>query len=134
MLDSILVAAKEYIDGAVVKNKEVPKEQSSAVSNVIFNTVSNSLKTQMGNSKTGINTSQLGNLLGKGNNNSLADGMSKSVVEALIKNAGMKPGIAQNIVAAILPGLISTVLAKKMGGNSPLGNIAGGLLGSVLKK
>ena len=134
MLDSILGTAKDYIDSAVVKNKEVPKEQNSVVSDVIFNTVSKSLKTQMGDTKSGVNLSQLGSLLGGGKNNSFVDGMTKSVVDALIKKAGMKTGTAQNVVAAILPGLINTVLAKKLGGSSPLGNIAGGILGNILKK
>ena len=134
MLDSILGAAKEYIDSAVVKNKEVPKEQNSVVSDVIFKTVSKSLTTQLENSKSGVNVSQLGSLLGGGSNNSFVENMTKSVVDALVKKAGIKSGIAQNIVAAILPGLISMVLSKKLGGNSPLGNIAGGLLGNILKK
>ena len=135
MLESILGTAKDYIENAVSKNKEIPKEQNSVVSDVIFNTVSKSLKTQTGGSNSGINISQLGSLLGGGNNNSFVEGMTKSVVDALIKKTGMKSGIAQNVAATILPGLINTVLAKKMsGGNSPLGNIAGGLLSSVFKK
>ena len=136
MSDSISGAVKNYINEAVIRNKEVPKEQNSVVSDVIFNTVSKSLTTQMGNSKSGINISQSGSLLGGGNNNSFADSMKKSVADALVKNAGMKSGIAQSVVAAILPGLISTVLTGKPGGNSssPLGNIAGGILGNMLKK
>ena len=135
MLEAILGKAKDYIENAVIKNKEVPKEQNSVVSNVIFNTVSKSLLTQMGGSNSGVNISQLGSLLGGGNNNSFVDGMTKSVVDALVKNTGLKSGIAQSVAAAVIPGLIKTVLAKKMGGgNSPLGNIAGGLLGSMFKK
>ena len=135
MLDSILGAAKEYIGNAVVKNKEVPKEQNSLVSDVIFDTVSKSLKTQLGDTKSGFNISQLGSLLGGGGaNSSFVNSMTKSVTDALIKKAGMKSGIAQNVVAAILPGLISTVLAKKLGGSGSLGNVSGGLLGNILKK
>ena len=136
MLDSILGTAKSYINEAVIKNKEVPKEQNSAVSDVIFNAVSKNLTTQLGNSKSGINISQLGNLLGGGNSNSFADSMKKSAIDALVKNAGMKSGIAQSVAATIVPGLINTILSKKSGGisSSPLGNIAGGVLGNILKK
>ena len=134
MLESILGTAKDYIENAVSKNKEIPKEQNSIVSDVIFNTVSKSLKTQTGGSNSSINISQLGNLLG-GGNNSFVDGMTKSVVDALVKKTGMKSGIAQNVAAAILPGLVKTVLTKKMSGeNSSLGDIAGGLLGNIFKK
>ena len=135
MLEAILGTAKDYVENAVIKNKEVPKEQNSVVSDVIFNTVSKSLKTQTGGSNSGINISQLGSLLGGGGaNSSFVNSMTKSVTDALIKKAGMKSGIAQNVVAAILPGLISTVLAKKLGGSGSLGNVAGGLLGNILKK
>ena len=131
MLEAILGTAKDYIENAVIKNKEIPKELNVVVSEVIFNTVSKSLKAQMGDSNSGFNISQLG----RGNNNSFVDGMTESVVDALVKKTRMKSGIAQNVAAAILPGLIKTVLAKKVsGGNSPLGNIAGDLLGSMFKK
>jgi len=133
MLESILGTAKEYIDNAVSKNKEVPKGQNAAVSDVFFNTVSKSLTTQLGNSKSGFDISQLGSLLGGGKNNSFVDSMSKTVVDALVKKVGLKAGIAQNVVSAILPGLVSTVLAKKTGSSSPIGNIAGGLLGNILR-
>ena len=135
MLDSILGTAKDYINNAVVKNKEVPTEQNSVVSDVIYSAVSKSLTTQMGNSKSGANLSQLSSLLG-GSNNSVVDSMKKSVIDALVKKAGMKSGIAQSVVASILPGLMNTVLANKTGKNSssPLGNIAGGLLSNMLKK
>jgi hypothetical protein len=151
-LDSILGTAKDYIQKEVGKNANVPKAQSSVVSDVIFGAVSKSLTSQLGGSSKsggGIDLSKLGGLLGGGSSSgsggllggllgggsssgssSLLDTLSKSVVDALMKKAGMKSGVAQSIVSAILPGLISN-LTKNIGGGN-LGNVAGGLLGGLL--
>jgi len=134
MLESILGTAKDYIQKEVGKNTNVPKGQNTVVSDVIFNTVSSSLKKQAGgNAKTGggLNLSQLGGLLGGGGNNSFLSTTSKSVVNALVKKTGMQPAVAQGIVASILPGLISAI-TKKIGGGGLLGNVTGGLLGGLL--
>ena len=140
MLDSILSSAKGYIQDSVAKNTSVPKQQSSVVSDVIFGTVSKSLQSQLGGGAKagstggagGINLSMLGGLLGGGGkNSSFLDGMSKSVVDALVKKTGMKSPVAQALAASILPGLISS-LTKNMGGGGALGNVAGGLLGNLL--
>ena len=136
MLDSILSTAKDYIQKEVGKNTNVPKQQSSVVSDVIFNTVSSSLTKQLGGSAKsggGIDLSMLGGLLGGGKNTNFLDGMSKSVVDALVKKTGMKSPVAQSIAASILPGLISMV-TKKIGGGGALGNVAGGLLGNLFGK
>ena len=137
MLDSILSTAKDYIQKEVGKNANVPKQQSSVVSDVIFNTVSSSLKKQMGGTSKsttggGIDLSMLGGLLGGGKNSNFLDGMSKSVVDALVKKTGMKSPVAQSIASSILPGLISAI-TKKAGGGA-LGNVAGGLLGNLFGK
>ena len=149
MLESILGTAKDYIQDAVVNHKSVPTQQHSVVSDVIFDTVSSGVKNELGgNAKSGggINLSQLGSLLGGGNllgggkNSNFLSGMSKSIVDALVKKTGMTSTVAQSVVSAILPGLIST-LTKKIGGGAlsgggggSLGNVAGGLLGGLLGK
>jgi len=177
MLDSILDSAKDYIGKAVDKNKDVPKAQNTAVKDAIFNTVSSSLTKQAG-SKSGLDLSQLGSLLGgatktdssskttkttktsktastASTSNSLVDSMTKSVVDALTKKVGINSDVAQNLASSIIPGLISSVVAKKLsggsggsggssqlgkvagsvlGGNNQLGNVAGNVLGNLLKK
>jgi hypothetical protein len=134
MLESILNTAKGYIASEVGKNANVPKQQSSAVSDVIFNTVSSSLQSQLGGSKSGgFDISQLSSLLGGGGGNSaFVNSLSKSVVDALVKKAGLQSGIAQSIASAIIPGLISS-LTKQSGGGNMLGSLAGGLLGKFGK-
>ena len=142
MLDSILSTAKDYIQKEVGKNTNVPKQQSSVVSDVIFNTVSSSLTKQLGGTSKsggGIDLSKLGGLLGGGGgktDSGFLGTLSTSVVNALVKKTGMQSTIAQSIASAILPGLISTITKKIGGGNlgnlGNLGNVAGGLLGGLL--
>ncbi|GHV56263.1 hypothetical protein FACS1894182_02460 [Bacteroidia bacterium] len=135
MLDSILNTAKDYIQKEVVNNAAIPNHQNAAVSDVIFNTLSSSLKSHLGSSGSGsgFDLSQLGSLLGGGNNSGFLKNMQGTVVDALVKKIGLNPQVAQSIVSAILPGVISAV-TKNMGGSAGggvLGNLAGGLLGSL---
>ena len=134
-LDSILGVAKDYIQDSVVKNANVPKQQHAAVSDVIFNSVSKNLTSQLGGgSKSGFDLSKLGGLLGGGSGTSgILDSLSKPIIADLVKKTGMKSGVAQNVVSSILPGLLGT-LTKKIGGGGVLGNVAGGLLGNLLGK
>ncbi|GHT03591.1 hypothetical protein FACS189440_06620 [Bacteroidia bacterium] len=134
MLDTILNTAKDYIQSAVANNAEVPNHQNSSVSNTILSTLGSSLQSHLGgqSSGSGLNLSQLGNLLGGGNNSNFYNNTHSSVVDSLIQKTGLNPQVAHNVASAVLPGVVSAITSK-LGANAT-GNAAGGILGNLLGK
>jgi hypothetical protein len=131
MLDSILNTAKDYIQGAVASNAQIPSHQSSSVTDTILNTLGNSLQSHLGQSSgSGVNLSQLGNLLGGGNNSGFYNNTHSSVVDSLIQKTGLNPQVAHSVASAVLPGVVSAI-TNKLGANAT-GSTAGGILGNLL--
>jgi hypothetical protein len=124
MLDSILNAAKGYVEDAVTNHPSVPSHQNASVSDAIVGALKNHLGgqtsgsgfdiSQLGNLLSGSGGGSLlnaaGNLLGSGNSNTSS--LQNSVVDAVVKKTGLNPQIAQSVASAVLPGVVSALTKK----------------------
>ena len=125
MLDNILNVAKDYLEGAVADNAKIPANKKKSVSDTILSSLGGSVQGQLGKN---FDIGQLAGLLMGGNKSDFYKSTQKSISDALVKKTGLDPKLAQGIVSSVLPGLMKAI-TKKSGGN-----IAGGLLGSLLSK
>ena len=125
MLDNILSVAKDYLEVAVADNAKIPANKKKSVSDTILSSLGSSMQGQLGKD---FDIGQVASLLMGGNKSDFYKSTQKSISDALVKKAGLDPKIAQSLVSAVLPGLMSAI-TKKSGGN-----LAGGLLKGLLGK
>lgn len=104
MLDNILNVVKEVATSAVNKNSDVPAEKKDLVVNTATDSIASGLMDNIGDIA--------GLLGGGGGSNAIMDTIQKTVVSSLMKKAGLNSGIAENLVSAILPSVISALSGK----------------------
>ncbi|GHT75831.1 hypothetical protein AGMMS50262_12350 [Bacteroidia bacterium] len=125
MLDNILNVAKEYLQEAVANNAQVPAKQQKSVTDSILSGLESSVTGQLGKN---FDIGSLVGLFTGGQQSDFYKDTHSSILDTLVQKTGLNPGVAQSIVSAVLPGLISAI-TKKEGSN-----LAGGLLGNLLGK
>ena len=111
MFEQLLNLVKEQAGSAIINNPAVPNEKNDAVCETATNSIIDKLKDMVGNG--GIES--LTNMLSSGSNvasHPAVSNISSGVVGDLMKKFGFDSPVAENIVAQLIPTVISKFTSK----------------------
>lgn len=120
MLDDILNIVKDVATDTISKNADVPTDKKDLLVETSTDAISNAFTS---------NISQLTDLFsGGGVSSSIMDSIKGLVVDSLVKKVGINSTLANTLVSAMLPAIISAVSGKAGSDSSfDLGSLLGSL-------
>jgi len=140
MFDQLLDLVKEHAGSAIINNPAVPNEQNDAVCETATNSIIDKLKGMVGSG----GADALSGLLGGGNvaNHPAMSNITSGVAQDLMHKFGFDGSTAGNIVAQLIPTVMSKLAGKtndpndnsfSMGGilESLAGGSGGGIMGMI---
>jgi hypothetical protein len=134
MLEQLMGLIQDHSQDAIVKNPAIPNQHNSDAMQTVLQSVMGGLQ----NEAQGGNVSGLMGLLsgqsGQGGslmNNPIVAGIAQNAIGSLMEKFGLSNSAAGNIIAQVLPGVLSSMISKT---SNPSDNSMdfGGIMGSLL--
>ncbi len=128
---------QDHSQEAIVKNPAVPNQQNSEVMQTLMGSIMGGMQqeAQSGN-VSGLMGLLSGNAATQGSsglmNNPIVAGIASNAIKSIMEKFGMSNSTAGNIVASVLPGVLSSFINKTSNPNDnslDFNSILGGLLG-----
>ena len=134
MLEQLMGLIQDQSQDAIVKNPAIPNEHNADALQAILGAVTGGLQNQ---AQSG-NISGLMGLLsgnsGTGNNlmnNPIVSGIAQNAIGSLMEKFGLSNNAAANIIALVLPGVLTSMISKTSNPNDDSLDF-GGIMGSLL--
>ncbi len=134
MLEQLMGLIQDQSQDAIVKNPAIPNEHNTDAMQAILSAVTGGLQNQ---AQSG-NISGLMGLLsgnsGTGNNlmnNPIVSGIAQNAIGSLMEKFGLSNSAAANIIAQVLPGVLTSMISKTSNPNDNSMDF-GGIMGSLL--
>jgi len=134
MLEQLMGLIQDQSQDAIVKNPAIPNEHNADAMQAILGAVTGGLQNQ---AQSG-NISGLMGLLsgnsGTGNNlmnNPIVSGIAQNAIGSLMEKFGLSNNAAANIIALVLPGVLTSMISKTSNPNDDSLDF-GGIMGSLL--
>ena len=137
MLEQLMGLIQDHSQEAIVQNPAVPNNQNNEVMQTLMGSIMGGMQQQ---AQSGNLSGLMGLLSGKAApqtsaglmNNPIVAGIAGNAIKSIMEKFGMSNSTAGNIVASVLPGVLSSLINKtsNSGDNSlDFNSILGGLLG-----
>ena len=133
MLDNILSVVKEVAASAVKSNADVPTDKKDLAVETATDAIGKGLMDNIGD---------LAGLLGGSGSSSVINSIQETIVNSLMKKVGLNSDVANSLVSALLPAVLSALKEKIDSDNSEFslesvlgalgGDKKGGDLGDML--
>lgn len=134
MLEQLMSLIQDNSQDAIVNNPAIPNQNNNAAMQTVFQSVVGGLQ----NEAQGGNLSGLMGLLsgqaGQGGslmNNPIVAGIAQNAIGSLMEKFGLSNSAAGNIIAQVLPGVLSSMISKTSNPNDSSMDF-GGIMGSLL--
>lgn len=134
MLEQLMSLIQDNSQDAIVNNPAIPNQNNNAAMQTVFQSVLGGLQ----NEAQGGNLSGLMGLLsgqaGQGGslmNNPIVAGIAQNAIGSLMEKFGLSNSAAGNIIAQVLPGVLSSMISKTSNPNDNSMDF-GGIMGSLL--
>ncbi|MCA0234601.1 MAG: hypothetical protein LCH91_29385 [Bacteroidetes bacterium] len=134
MLEQLMSLIQDNSQDAIVNNPAIPNQNNNAAMQTVFQSVVGGLQ----NEAQGGNLSGLMGLLsgqaGQGGslmNNPIVAGIAQNAIGSLMEKFGLSNSAAGNIIAQVLPGVLSSMISKTSNPNDNSMDF-GGIMGSLL--
>lgn len=134
MLEQLMGLIQDHSQDAIVKNPAIPNQHNNDAMQTVLQSVMGGLQ----NEAQGGNVSGLMGLLsgqsGQGGslmNNPIVAGIAQNAIGSLMEKFGLSNSAAGNIIAQVLPGVLSSMISKTSNPNDSSMDF-GGIMGSLL--
>lgn len=134
MLEQLMGLIQDNSQDAIVKNPAIPNQYNNDAMQTVLQSVMGGLQ----NEAQGGNVSGLMGLLsGRGGqggslmNNPIVAGIAQNAIGSLMEKFGLSNSAAGNIIAQVLPGVLSSMISKTSNPNDDSMDF-GGIMGSLL--
>jgi hypothetical protein len=134
MLEQLMGLIQDQSQDAIVKNPAIPNEHNTDAMQAILGAVTGGLQNQAqsgnisglmgllsGNSGTGSNLM----------NNPIVSGIAQNAIGSLMEKFGLSNNAAANVIAQVLPGVLTSMISKTSNPNDSSMDF-GGIMGSLL--
>ncbi len=135
MLEQLMGLIQDNAQDAIVKNPAIPNQYNNDAMQTVFQSVVGGLQNEaQGGNLSGL----MGLLAGQGGqggslmNNPIVAGIAQNAIGSLMEKFGLSNSAAGNIIAQVLPGVLSSMISKTSNPNDnsmDFGGIMGDLLG-----
>ncbi|AYQ33183.1 hypothetical protein [Runella sp. SP2] len=135
MLEQLMSLIQDNSQDAIVNNPAIPNQNNNAAMQTVFQSVVGGLQNEaQGGNLSGL----MGLLSGQGGqggslmNNPIVAGIAQNAIGSLMEKFGLSNSAAGNIIAQVLPGVLSSMISKTSNPNDnsmDFGGIMGALLG-----
>lgn len=135
MLEQLMSLIQDNSQDAIVNNPAIPNQNNNAAMQTVFQSVVGGLQNEaQGGNLSGL----MGLLSGQGGqggslmNNPIVAGIAQNAIGSLMEKFGLSNSAAGNIIAQVLPGVLSSMISKTSNPNDSsmdFGGIMGALLG-----
>ena len=135
MLEQLMGLIQDHSQDAIVKNPAIPNQHNNDAMQTILSSVMGGLQNQAQEGNIGGLMGLLSGQNGTGNNlmgNPIVSGIAQNAINSLMAKFGISNSAAGNIIAQVLPGVLSSMISKTSNqndGSMDFGGIMGSLLG-----
>jgi hypothetical protein len=135
MLEQLMGLIQDHSQEAIVKNPAIPNQHNSDAMQTVLQSVMGGLQNEAQGGNVGGLMGLLSGQSGQGGslmNNPIVAGIAQNAIGSLMEKFGLSNSAAGNIIAQVLPGVLSSMISKTSnpGDNSmDFGGIMGSLLG-----
>ncbi len=135
MLEQLMGLIQDHSQDAIVKNPAIPNQHNNDAMQTILSSVMGGLQNQAQEGNIGGLMGLLSGQNGTGNNlmgNPIVSGIAQNAINSLMAKFGISNSAAGNIIAQVLPGVLSSLISKTSNpndGSMDFGGIMGSLLG-----
>ncbi|MBB3841466.1 hypothetical protein FHS57_005494 [Runella defluvii] len=134
MLEQLMSLIQDNSQDAIVNNPAIPNQNNNAAMQTVFQSVVGGLQNEaQGGNLSGL----MGLLSGQGGqggslmNNPIVAGIAQNAIGSLMEKFGLSNSAAGNIIAQVLPGVLSSMISKTSNPNDNSMDF-GGIMGSLL--
>ena len=134
MLEQLMSLIQDNSQDAIVNNPAIPNQNNNAAMQTVFQSVLGGLQNEaQGGNLSGL----MGLLSGQGGqggslmNNPIVAGIAQNAIGSLMEKFGLSNSAAGNIIAQVLPGVLSSMISKTSNPNDNSMDF-GGIMGSLL--
>lgn len=134
MLEQLMSLIQDNSQEAIVNNPAIPNQNNNDAMQAVFQSVVGGLQNEaQGGNLSGL----MGLLAGQGGqggslmNNPIVAGIAQNAIGSLMEKFGLSNSAAGNIIAQVLPGVLSSMIAKTSNPSDSSMDF-GGIMGSLL--
>jgi hypothetical protein len=134
MLEQLMGLIQDNSQDAIVKNPAIPNQYNNDAMQTVLQSVMGGLQNEAQGGNVG---GLMGLLSGRGGqggslmNNPIVAGIAQNAIGSLMEKFGLSNSAAGNIIAQVLPGVLSSMISKTSNPNDDSMDF-GGIMGSLL--
>lgn len=134
MLEQLMGLIQDHSQEAIVKNPAIPNQHNNDAMQTVLQSVMGGLQNEAQGGNVGGLMGLLSGQSGQGGslmNNPIVAGIAQNAIGSLMEKFGLSNSAAGNIIAQVLPGVLSSMISKTSNPNDSSIDF-GGIMGSLL--